>query len=220
MPIKYKVIELSELFSKVKEQGFNLTEAVQQFHKALDSYCESLSCRKPLPDKPKPPPATTVDTRSIAYGGNGGSPFSFSVPSTTLNAVKFLIRHGSNIDNLQILLGDGVKKFYTPAQGGSGGSAAEWSVPDGQFVEQIEYRSGDRLDSVTFITNTGEKSPHFGGGGGSYHLETFPEGYRIIGFYGRSGDRVDQLGFILAKTIYPPYGEPYLDIVRKNLQTE
>lgn len=179
-----------------------------------------MSCRKPLPDKPKPPPATTVLTRSLSFGGNGGSPFEFSVDSTTLNAVKFVVRHGTNVDNIQILLGDGVKKVYTPAQGGSGGSLSEWTVPDGQFVEQIEYRSGDRVDAITFITNTGQKSPYFGGGGGGYHLVTFPEGYRIVGFYGRSGDRVDQIGFILAKTVFPPYGRPYVETIRKQLQTE
>lgn len=204
----------------MKSPDFNLAEATAQFHQALDAYCESTGCRKPTPDKPKPPAATTVNTRSKSYGGNGGSPFEFTQPSTTLDAIKFIVRHGTNVDNIQILLGDGVKKVYTPAKGGQGGAPTEWSVPDGQYVEQIEYRSGDRLDAITFVTNTGLKSPSFGGGGGSYHLETFPDGYRIIGFFGRSGDRVDQLGFILAKTVYPPYGQPYLDIVRKQLQTE
>ena len=113
-----------------------------------------------------------------------------------------------------------MRKIYTPAEGGQGGSPSEWDVPEGQYIEQIEYRSGDRLDAITFVTNKGVKSPVFGGGGGSYHLETFPEGYRIIGFYGRSGSRVDQFGFILAKTVYPSHGEPYLDILRKKLQTE
>lgn len=64
--------------------------------------------------------------------------------------------------------------------------------------------------SLTFITNAGVKSQHFGGNGGFYWLVTFPEGYRILGFYGRYGSRIDQLGFILGKTVYPPYGEPYV----------
>jgi hypothetical protein len=133
---------------------------------------------------------------------------------------KFLIRHGTNIDRIQMLLSDGVRQEYSPAQGGSGGSPAEWQVPEGQHVAQIEYRGGDRVDSVTFITDKGVKSPYFGGGGGTYHLETFPEGYRIVGFYGRSGDRVDQLGFVLAKTIYPSNGAPVVSLIRKNLITE
>ena len=197
-----------------------MAEAVADYHQALDQYCSSMNCKKPIPDKPKPPPAGFVLTRSKTYGGNGGSPFEFYVNSTTINAQKFIIRHGSKVDDIQILLGDGVKKIYTPAQGGGGGSPTEWVVPEGQYVQQIEYRSGDRVDSITFITNTGQKSPYFGGGGGSYHLESFPDGYRIIGFYGRSGSRVDQLGFILAKTVYPPSGEPYVDVIKKQLQTE
>jgi hypothetical protein len=84
--------------------------------------------------------------------------------------MKFIIRHGATVDNIQILLGDGVKKAYTPARGGSGGSSSEWVVPVGQFVQQIEYRSDRYVDSLTFITNTGAKSPSFGGGGGNYHL--------------------------------------------------
>jgi hypothetical protein len=82
-----------------------------------------MNCRRPSSDKPKPPPASIVQSRSNAFGGNGGGPFEFYVNSTTINAMKFLLRHGSSIDNLQILLGDGVKKIYTPAQGGSGGGA-------------------------------------------------------------------------------------------------
>ena len=73
---------------------------------------------------------------------------------------------------------------------------------------------------MTFVTNTGAKSPHFGGGGGDYHLETFPEGYRIIGFYGRSGSRDDQIGVILGKTVYLSNGEPHFDIIRKQLPTQ
>lgn len=207
MPIRYKVIELSELFSKIKDPKINITEAEAQFHAALDQYCKKLGCRDPIPDKPKPPPATVDVAQSKTYGGNGGSPFQFEVRSTTMNVNKFLIRHGSNIDEIQLLLSDGVRQVYSPAQGGGGGSPSEWQVPQGQYVSQIEYRSGDRVDSLTFITNKGVKSPYYGGGGGSYHLETFPEGYRIIGFYGRSGSRLDQIGFILAKTIYPAYGE-------------
>lgn len=157
---------------------------------------------------------------SQALGGGGGSPFTFEHVSTTMNAVKFLVRHGAGIDNLQILLSDGVKNVFTTAQGGQGGSLTEWAVPSGQFIEQVEYRSGDRVDSLTFITNKGVKSPYFGGGGGSYHLVTFPADYRIIGFYGRSGARLDEVGFILAKTLYPSGdSEPQIDIIRKSLST-
>lgn len=220
MPIKYKVIQLSQLFSNIKDKTINITEAVQQYHSALDSYCQSLNCRKPTPDRPKPPPATVVQARSHAYGGEGGTPFQFYFESTTINAVKMLIKHGSMIDSLQIELGDGVKKMYTPVVGGKGGYPVQWQVPADQYITQIEYRATGWMDSITFVTNKGIKSPYFGGGGGDYHLETFPEGYRIIGFYGRSSDRVDKLGFILGKTVFPTYGPPKIDIIRKQLNTE
>lgn len=110
--------------------------------------------------------------------------------------------------------------MYTPAQGGLSGVLAEWAVPEGQYVTQIQYRSGYCLDSITFVTNTGLKSPYFGGGGGSYHLETFVPGHRIIGFHGRSNTNIDQFGFILGRTVYPPAGEHYVEITRKQLKTE
>ncbi len=101
-----------------------------------------------------------------------------------------------------------------------GGSPDVWDVPAGQYIHQVEYRSGAGVDAITFITNTGLKSPTYGGGGGSYKLITFPEGYRIIGFYGRSGDRVDQLGFILGKTVYPNYGsQPEVEVIKTQLLT-
>lgn len=115
-----------------------------------------------------------------------------------------MIRSGSEVDNIQIVLSDGVTSVFSPQYGGSGGGARDpWTVPDGEYVSQVEYRSGVRVDSLTFITNKGNRSPKYGGGGGSYHLETFPAGYRIIGLYGKQGSRLDQLGFILGKTVYP-----------------
>mgnify|MGYP000987349586 CR=1 FL=1 len=75
MPIKYKVIELSELFSKITDPTINIEEAVSQYHSALDEYCSRLNCKRPIPDKPKPPPATVTEGKSHNFGGNGGTPF-------------------------------------------------------------------------------------------------------------------------------------------------
>lgn len=218
MPIKYRMYDIAELFEKINDDQFDVKQAKDQYYRSLDEYCQRLGCRAPTPDKPKPPPATVAEFRTPNYGGNGGRPFpEFKVESTTLNAVQFILKHGSGIDNLQILLSDGVKNVYTPSIGGTGGDRAVWDVPKGQWVQQIEYRSSDEVYSLTFITNAGVKSPHFGGNGGLYFLVTFPEGYRILGFYGRQGSRIDQLGFILGKTIYPPYGKPYLQTIKASV---
>jgi hypothetical protein len=94
------------------------------------------------------------------------------------------VRSGSELDNIQLFLSDGITQQFTSAVGGLGGGESVWSVPDGEYVDQIEYRSGDRIDSLTFITNKGNKSPKFGGSGGSYHLVNIAQDYRIVGFYG------------------------------------
>jgi hypothetical protein len=50
--------------------------------------------------------------------GDGGKNFTYQFNYTTVNAKKFFIREGVKINNIQILLSDGVKNQYTPAQGG------------------------------------------------------------------------------------------------------
>ena len=86
----------------IKGIDINVTDAVKKYHSALDLYCQKKGCKVPVPDKPKPGPATNQYTTTQHYGGGGGSPFTFQINSTTMNAIKFLVRHGSNIDKLQI----------------------------------------------------------------------------------------------------------------------
>jgi hypothetical protein len=84
------------------------------------------------------------------------------------------IRSGVEIDNLQLLISDGVTEKYTQAVGGTGGGEYSWQVPESEHVTQVEFRTGDRVDSLTFITNKGTKSPKYGGDGGIYHLMNIP----------------------------------------------
>jgi len=202
MPISYKVMEISQLFQKIKDPLFNHLKAAEHFRNALDEYCMSKGCRRPTPDKPEPPPAKSQISKTASFGGSGGGPFEISDNSTTFNLQKVLLRTGANIDNIQLMLGDGVKTKYTPSVGGVGGGPQVWQVPDGEFVTQVEYRSDKYLHGLTFITNKGHKSPAFGSNIGDYHIITIPEEWRIVGMYGRCGQYVDQLGFKIAKTIY------------------
>ena len=90
--------------------------------------------------------------------------------------------------------------LLSPQFGGQGGGDRDpWEVPKDEYITQVEYRAGDRIDSLTFITNKGNKSPRYGGTGGSYFIETFPPDYKIIGMFGRDGGRLDRLGFVLGK---------------------
>ena len=115
---------------------------------------------------------------------------------------KVLVRHGRLIDSLQFLVSDGVDFEYSPRFGGLGGDYDEWTVPDGEYITQVEVRSGSKLDSITFITNKGTKSDKYGKNGGSYKLITFPTGSRFVGVFGRSGSLVDNLGFITGTNSY------------------
>ena len=120
-----------------------------------------------------------------------------------IEVVKLIMRSGSGVDSIQMLLSDGTKSVYSPKVGGNGGGETTWAVPPGETITQVEYGVDGTIVFLQFITNKGNKSPHFGGNGGSYSIVTFPEGFRIIGFYGRFGNRMDKLGFILGKTVYP-----------------
>lgn len=116
---------------------------------------------------------------------------------------KVLIRSAKKIDMLQLMLSDGVNSWYTSAQGGEGGEYREWVVPEGERVTQFEIRYGGEINSLTFITNKGNKSPRFGDNNGEYRMISIPDGFRIVGFSGRSEDVLVQLSFTLAKTTYP-----------------
>lgn len=67
---------------------------------------------------------------TYAYGGTGGSPYEWKHVHPTLNLHKIEIRSGTEIDNIQILLSDGVTSLLSPQCGGQGGTLRDpWIVP-------------------------------------------------------------------------------------------
>ena len=203
MPIRYKIRDLSDLFRFINDTSFNASKATDSFRAGMDAYCKSKNCKPPTPDKPKPASATAELFYTSGYGNpNAGNPFDSAYKSTSLDLIKVLVRAGSVIDNIQLLLGDGVKQIYTSAYGGQGGNPASWQVPDNEQVRQIEIYEDNQVNGLIFITNKGHKSPQFGRAAGRYHLLNLPDG-RIVGLFGRSGGNVAQLGFVMAKTNIP-----------------
>ncbi len=65
-------------------------------------------------------------------------------------------------------------------------------------MREVEIRSADRIDSVTFITNKGIESSQFGGNGGRYIMLTIAEGFMRVGFY---GEKVPKRGKNGLKTV-------------------
>ncbi len=75
MPITYKMLPLSDLFSFNPDKTVDYKLAKTQFLAALDLYCTQNKCKEPTPDQPKPLPATVTTAKSRDYGGGGGGPF-------------------------------------------------------------------------------------------------------------------------------------------------
>jgi hypothetical protein len=132
-------------------------------------------------------------------GGKGGTFFMDTIPSNVdinkLRVKKVLIKSGNFIDSIQLYIGDDTRNYYTNSHGGNGGVYQEWIVPEGQYITQVEVKSASLIDSLTFITNTLEKSPQFGGGGGSYKLVSLLPRH-LIGLAGRSGQFLETIQFI------------------------
>ena len=208
MPIRYSVIELTELFDKVEIFGIktNLAKVKTSFIIALTNYCHKLGCKKPIDDLPKPGPAKIEVTNSPPFGGGGGGPFSFFIPNPLVNVKSFLVRWGNWVNTIQMQFTDGVKSTYSPTYGiDTSPGLTQWDVPVDEFITQVEYSggSGNVVGGFNLVTNKGHKSPRFGSSSGESVIVTFPEGYRIIGLFGRYGQFLDQLGFILGMTVYP-----------------
>ena len=148
-----------------------------------------------------------------AVGKDTGTPFSYALTTPLVQLKQVNLRTGQCIDNIQLLLSDGIKSTFTPQYGGQGGGPHTWAVPAGEQLSQVEYWNGkDTLSGFILITNKGTKSPLFGTNGGTYTLVTFPSGYRVIGIHGKQGKFAYNFGFTLGKTIYPNGVDAEVDI--------
>jgi len=82
-----------------------------------------------------------------------------------------------------------------PAQGVHYQATIE--AAEGDYIVAIIGNSGDTVDSIGFVTKSGQQFGPWGGGGGQgYRLDATPPGTEIIGFFGgygkntNSGDQV------------------------------
>lgn len=124
MPIKYSVLELTELFDKITILNIrsNLQKVKSSFVAALSLYCTKMGCKKPTPDLPKPDPSKVEVVQAPAAGYDSGTPYQFFLPTPMVNLQKVIIHYGNSFDSIQLVLSDGVKSTYTPLFGGGGGA--------------------------------------------------------------------------------------------------
>lgn len=132
-------------------------------------------------------------------GGGGGKPFWIMPPTSDFGLVVW---SGDYIDSLVIYY-DHVRTRGVLAAGGLGGSAV-WVPPtkkymNGDYIRAIYGRSGDFVDQLTFVLNSGATFTHGGNGGGNNFEYVAENGEEIIGFFGRAGDYIDSIGVIIAR---------------------
>lgn len=94
------------------------------------------------------------------------------------------------------MVGNGTQQQWLQKHGGNGGQQHVWDVPYGQHIKFVEVFCGQYVDSITFVTNAGVRSPRFGGNGGGKRVITIADGYGIVGAKGGAGGYLDRIGFI------------------------
>lgn len=130
----------------------------------------------------------------VAAGGDGGSAWSDRDQCASGYVTGFRLRYGKEVNTVQF-------RYSNGKWGDSHGyqSTDPWtkteSLPSGEYIVRVDYRSGGRLDNVAFITNRGKKYGPYGGGGGGPATYNVTSGEKLGCMGGRSGSTIDQLVF-------------------------
>ena len=131
-----------------------------------------------------------TSTRSITFGGNGGSSFDESHKIESWGRIRqIVVRHGNEVDSIGVFWANG--NFFN--HGGTGGTETVINLDPDEFILRIDGRSGDRLDQIIFRSNKRAYGP-FGGGGGRPFTVDF-SGKALHYLFGRAGAEIDQIGF-------------------------
>jgi hypothetical protein len=109
------------------------------------------------------------------------------------------IRWGWFIDQLQVVYRNPTNGHVVsgPVHGGNGGQLTVITLNAGEFIAEINGRTGSFVDSLLVKTNQGRIFSNLGGDGGPnpfrFHLGV-GSGEEIFGFFGRSGQFLDAIG--------------------------
>lgn len=137
------------------------------------------------------PPAPRSGSKSA--GGGGGSDWNDSGACADQHVNGFRLRYGGSVDAVQFSYGS---KGWAASHGYASNAAwpVDVSLPTGEYIVQVDYASGGRVDSLTFTTSQGRTYGPYGRGrnNGSY---TVTPGERLGCMSGRAGSSVNQLTF-------------------------
>lgn len=138
-------------------------------------------------------------TTSSKFGGGGGSAWDDDIVNhspTIVGIERIDIRHGNQVDSIQVTyrLSDG-STYTAPKHGGSGGSPSSITFASDEFIIRVEGKTNNTLvDQVTFVTrNASGAEKRYGPYGKTGRTAFSVDGY-VVGFFGRAGNLLDALG--------------------------
>lgn len=138
--------------------------------------------------------------QSSLHGGTGGNSWDDNITGhkpAIVGVRRIDIRHGNQVDGLQVtyLLADG-STYSAPMHGGGGGSPSSFILAEDEMIIRIEGKTNNTLvDQLTFITkNAAGEEKKYGPYGKTGQTAFSVEGY-VVGFFGRAGNLLDALGF-------------------------
>ena len=134
------------------------------------------------------------DGWSKICGGYEGKAFEFVNQKFVLIGVKGCA--GQLVDNLQFLFVDPQTGQFqsTPHIGGHGGHPFSIECQPGTFITKIHVWSGEKVDALQFVTNTGLETAKFGGNGGSRN-NIDAKGKHFCGVKGLAEHGINQICF-------------------------
>ena len=139
-----------------------------------------------------------VIVKSRFFGGDGGAPFSESAGHIA-RIERIIVHYGQFVDRLEVTYVLDNEERLSKSYGGPGGKAnAEILLADDEKICAIGVRSGQYVDSLTFVTyrmfnlvGMKQYGPYGGpGGGGGTVLSP-----NIREFFGRATSVLDAIGF-------------------------
>jgi len=138
-------------------------------------------------------------------GGNGGGTFNdarnfFDLPDLCdLSVEKVKVKYDKRIDQLSLVLRGNGKDLGPHGDGTEHRYSEEFNVPRGENIVRVIMRSGERVDSLQFVTDGNTYSKVYGGKGGIQRTYDLPG--KLVGFFGKKGQQIDRLGFITVRKI-------------------
>jgi len=143
--------------------------------------------------------------KSGPFGGDGGSSWDdmASPPSSPVVGVQSItIRHGNQVDGIQVVYRLADNSHYEGAKhGGYGGSGSTIVFAENETLVRVEGKTnGVVVDQLTFTTQKVDGTRRRYGPYGRTGLNPFSVDGHVVGFFGRSGNMVDGIGVYTVRT--------------------